>query len=140
MPRITPEEGAEKLISRARAAAPTIADQVRKVTTAPTEAAAAKIDKMQANFNKAIAEGKVERGLRRVGLGDWQKAMVEKGVPRIVPGLEASRDKITEFNRQFYPFLERVQAKVHAMPDTTLEDNIQRMVTNVREIAEFKRS
>jgi len=140
MPRVTPEEGATKLIDRARAAAPHIADQVRKVTTSPTEVAATKIDKMQTNFNKAVLDGKVERGLRRVSLGDWQKAMVEKGVPRIVPGLEASRDKITEFNRQFYPFLERVQSKVAAMPDTTLEDNIQRMVTNVREISTFKRT
>jgi len=140
MPRVTPEEGAAKLIDRARAAAPHIADQVRKVTVAPTEAAAAKIDKMQANFNAAIADGKVARGLHRVSLGDWQKAMIEKGVPRITAGLEASRDKITEFNRQFYPFLERVQSKVAAMPDTTLEDNIQRMVTNVREISGFKRT
>jgi len=33
-----------------------------------------------------------------------------------------------------------VQSKVAAMPDTTLEDNIQRMVTNVREISGFKRT
>lgn len=140
MPKVTPEEGATKLIDRARAAAPHIADQVRKVTVAPTEQAAAKIDKMEANFLDAVRSGKVERGLRRVSLSDWQTAMVEKGVPRIVPGLEASRSKIVEFNRQFYPFLERVQAEIAAMPDTTLEDSIQRMVTNVRKIAEFKRS
>lgn len=140
MPKVTPEEGATKLIDRARAAAPHIADQVRKVTVAPTEKAADKLDKMEANFLEAIRSGKVERGMRRVSLSDWQAAMVEKGVPRIVPGLEASRSKIVEFNRQFYPYLERVQAEVAAMPDTTLEDSIQRMITNVRKISEFKRS
>jgi len=139
MPKVTPEEGAVKLIDRARAAAPHIADQVRKVTVAPTELAAQKIDKMQSNFNRAIADGKVERGLRRVGLADWQKAMVEKGVPRIVPGLEAAKSKIIEFNRQFYPHLERVQSEIATMPDTTLEDGIARMVHNVRRNAEFKR-
>lgn len=140
MPRVTPEEGAAKLISRARAAAPFIADQVRKVTVAPTEVAAGKIDKMQANFLKAIADGKVERGLRRVSLSDWQNAMINKGVPRISQGLEQAEAKIVEFNRQFYPYLERVQSEVAAMPDTTLEDNIQRAVHNIRRIAEFTRS
>jgi len=32
-----------------------------------------------------------------------------------------------------------VQSKVKAMPDTTLEDSINRMTTNVREIAKFRR-
>lgn len=139
MPRVTPEEGAAKLIERARAAVPHIADQVRKVTVAPTEKAANKIDKMRTNILSAIDSGKVERGLRRVTLSDWQKAMIEKGVNRIAPGLEASKDKIVEFNRQFYPYLERVQGEIESMPDTSLEDNIARMVHNVRRVAEFKR-
>lgn len=140
MPRITPTEGAEKLISNARAAAPRIAAQVAKVTKAPTLAAVEKLDKMQLKFNEAIASGKVERGLRRVGLEEWKDAMINKGVPRIASGLEASRSKIEAFNTEFYPFLERVEAEVAAMPDTNLEDSIARMTHNVRRIAEFKRS
>ena len=140
MPRVTPEEGARKLIDRARAAAPHIAEQVRKVTVAPTEAAAQKIDKMRTNVIKAIDDGKVERGLRRVSLSDWQSAMINKGVPRITQGLEQAETKIVEFNREFYPHLERVQAEVDAMPDTTLEDNIARAVHNIRRNAEFTRS
>jgi len=140
MPRVTPEEGARKLIDRARAAAPHIADQVRKVTVAPTEAAAQKIDKMRTNFIRAVDDGKVERGLRRVTLTDWQQAMINKGVPRITQGLEQAENKIVEFNREFYPHLDRVQAEVEAMPDTTLEDNIARAVHNIRRNAEFKRS
>ena len=140
MPKVTPEEGAEKLIQRAKAATPQIKAQVMKVKVAPTVLAAEKIDKMRAGFNEAVDSGKVERGLRRVSLSDWQTAMIEKGVPRIAQGLEAARSKIVEFNRQFYPYLERVQSEVDAMPDTTLEDNIQRAVHNIRRISEFKRS
>ena len=139
MPKVTPEEGARKLIDRARSAAPHIADQVRKVTVAPTEKAAQKVDKMRTNFLKAIDDGKVERGLRRVTLSDWQNAMINKGVPRISQGLEQAESKIVEFNRQFYPFLDRVQNEVAGMPDVTLEDNIQRAVHNIRRISEFKR-
>ena len=140
MPRVTPEEGAQKLIDRAKAAAPFIAGQVDKVTVAPTESALAAIPKMQTNFNAAVASGKVERGLRRVSLGDWKTAMKEKGIPRISQGLDQARNKIVAFNREFYPHLERVQAQVAAMPSTTLEDNIARMVFNVRENAKFVRS
>ena len=140
MPRVTPEEGARKLIDRARAAAPHIADQVRKVQVAPTEVAAQKIDKMRTNFLKSVDDGSVERGLRRVSLSDWQSAMINKGVPRITQGLEQAESKIVEFNREFYPHLERVQAEVAAMPDTTLEDNVARAVHNIRRNAEFKRS
>ena len=139
MPKVTPEEGAKKLIDRARAAAPHIADQVRKVTVSPTEKAAKKVDKMRTNFLKSIDEGKVERGLRRVTLSDWQSAMINKGVPRITQGLEQAESKIVEFNRQFYPYLDRVQNEVAGMADTTLEDNIQRAVHNIRRISEFKR-
>lgn len=140
MPRVTPEEGAAKLIQRAKAAAPFIAAQVAKVTVAPTESAVAAIPKMQTNFNSAVASGKVERGLRRVSLSDWKSAMIEKGVPRISQGLDQAQSKIVAFNREFYPHLERVQAEIAAMPSTTLEDNIQRMVHNVRRNAEFVRS
>lgn len=139
MPKVTPEEGARKLIDRARSAAPHIADQVRKVTVSPTEQAAKKVDKMRTNFLKSLDDGKVERGLRRVTLSDWQAAMINKGVPRITQGLEQAESKIIEFNRQFYPYLERVQNEVAAMPDTTLEDNIQRAVHNIRRVSEFKR-
>jgi len=140
MPKITPEEGADKLISNAKSAAPRIAAQVDKVTKSPTLAAAEKVDKMRTKFNEALDSGKVERGLRRVSLEEWKSKMKSKGIPRIASGLDASRDKITEFNREFYPYLERVEAEVKAMPDTTLEDSINRMVHNVRKIAEFKRS
>ena len=40
---------------------------------------------------------------------------------------------------QFLPFLDSVQAKVKAMPSTTLEDNIARMTTQVREVAKFQK-
>lgn len=140
MPRITAEEGADKLIANAKAAAPRIAAQVDKVTEAPTAAAVKKLDKMRTKFNEAMDTGKTERGLRRVSLEDWKTQMKSKGIPRIAGGLDASKDKVVDFNREFYPYLERVESAIKAMPDTTLEDNINRMVHNVREISKFKRS
>ena len=71
-------------------------------------------------------------------LDDWKNAMIEKGVNRIGPGLDQSRSKIERFNRQFYAHLSEVEDEIRQMPDTTLEDNIARMVHNVRRNAGFK--
>lgn len=139
MPKLTPQEAAAKLIQNAKAAAPYIAAQVDKIQESPTAAAARSIPKMQQKFEEAVASGKVARGLQRVTKEQWQKAMKEKGVPRIAAGLDAAKDKITAFNAEFYPYLDQVQAKIKAMPSTTLEDNIARMTTNVRELSKFRR-
>jgi len=139
MPKITAEEGARKLIQNAKQAAPLIAAQVDKVTVSPTAIAATKLEKMSQNFQNAMASGKTKRGMERVSADDWKKAMKEKGIPRIAAGLDAAAPKILKFNQEFYPFLDTVQSKVKAMPDTTLEDSINRMTTNVREIAKFRR-
>lgn len=140
MPKVTAAEAAAKLIDRAKAASGTIAAQVDKVTEAPTAKAVRKLDKMRANYLAAIDGGKVERGLNRVTLEDWKRAMKEKGIPNISRGLDYARPKIEAFYREFLPFLEGVQAELEGMPDTTLEDNINKMVHNVRRISEFRRS
>jgi len=139
MPKVTPQEGAEKLIQRAKAATSTIASQAAKVTESPTAAAARAIPKMRQKFNDAVDSGKTARGMNRVSKEQWLKAFVEKGVPRISSGLDQARDKITQFNAEFYPFLETVQAQIKGMPSTTIDDNINRMVANVRGISKFKR-
>ncbi len=139
MPKVTPQEGAKKLIQNAKAAAPYIAAQVDKVTESPTLAAARAIPKMQQKFEEAIASGKVKRGMERVTKEQWVTAMKTKGIPRISAGLDAAAGKIEAFNQEFYPFLDQVQSQVKAMPSTTLEDNIARMTANVRGIAKFRR-
>jgi len=139
MAKLTPQEAATKLVQNAKQAAPLIAAQVAKVTISPTAQAAQKIDKMSQKFNEAVASGKVKRGMERVSVDEWKAAMTTKGIPRIAAGLDQAKPKIEKFFGEFLPFLDTVQAKVKAMPDTTLEDSINRMTTNVREIAKFRR-
>jgi hypothetical protein len=140
MPKISPQDGASKWARRTKAATQDVAAGVDRVTENPGTKAIAAKEKMIQRFMDALQSGKFERALQRMTLQDWQRAMKEVGVGRIAQGVDAKgTPKMQAFAEEFYPFLERVQQQIANMPDVTLEDSIQRMVTNVREIAEFKR-
>jgi len=140
MPKIGAGDGASKWARRTKAATQDVASGVDRVTENPAEKAIAAQDKMIARFMDALNSGKFERAMRRVGLSDWQRSMKEVGVGRIAQGVDAKGTaKMQEFAQEFYPFLQRIEDEIAAMPDVTLEDSVQRMIHNVRRIAEFKR-
>lgn len=138
--RVTPTQAADKHIRNTTAAVQYMRQGVEAVTESPTEAAAKKIDKMQANFLAAIQSGKVERGLRRVSLADWKEAMLTKGVGRVASGVEASRSKQEAFYSDLFAYEDQLLGKIDAMNDLTLEDSIQRMTEWVRGMSKFERS
>ncbi len=139
MPKLTTQEYVEKWQRRTTAAAPDIQRGIQRVDSAPTEAAAAKKDKMLANVTAAITSGKWEAGLHRVTLGDWKKAAIEKGIPRISQGVNGAASKMADFASQLLPFQDSLKAQISSMPDLTIEDNINRMVTFTRGMTKFKR-
>lgn len=139
MPRLTPEDFADKLIRRGSNAVEDYKKGVTEVTTAPTALAVKKLDKMRQRFLDSMDSGKVKRRMEGVSLEDWRTATLSKGASRIASGLTASKDKIVEFAADFLPFQEAIVGKAAAMPDTTLEDSINRMIYVVRETSKFQR-
>jgi len=109
------------------------------VTTSPTAQAANKKDKMRSNINASIDSGKWERGLRRVSLEEWKSKMTNKGLGRVATGIDEAAPKVRAFAAEVLPFIDSLQATVQKLPDTTLEDNINRMTTFVRGMAKFQR-
>lgn len=141
MPKVSAREGTEKWARRTKAATQDVVAGVNRVTENPADAAIAALPKMLARFMEAVQSGKVERGLARTTLQQWKDAMTSVGAGRIASGVDnKGTAKMADFATEFYAHLERVEAEIAAMPDTTLEDNIQRMVHNVRRNAEFQRS
>lgn len=140
MAKLTPQEFAEKWQRRLSAASPDIQRGIQRVDTSPTEQAAAKKDKMLANVTASIQNGKWEAGLRRVTLSDWKKAAIEKGIPRISQGVTNAAPKVSDFASQLLPFQDSLKQQIGAMPDLTLDDNLNRMNTYIRGMAKFKRS
>lgn len=110
------------------------------VTTSPTEKAASAVDRMLAGLQRAIAEGKVQRGLRRITLEGWKKAAKEKGIPRVASGAAAAKPNVQDFFQEFIPHLEGVVRGLESMPRGDLEQNIARASFVMRENAKFRRS
>jgi hypothetical protein len=140
MPKVTPEQFADKLIRRLSGATADIQQGVQRVTESPTSKAAAKQDKMLNNLTEAVRSGKWASRLKAVSTEEWKDKMVNVGVPRIASGVEAARPKIESFARELLSYQESLQRKVHSMPDLTLEQNIARMTEWVKGMAQFRRS
>jgi hypothetical protein len=89
--------------------------------------------------NLTAKADKWENNVKAVSLQSWQAATVS-GAQRISAGVQAKAHKMESFLTEFLPHVERVQAKVHAMPRGNLEQNLTRMLENARGLAQFKRS
>lgn len=140
MAKLTPQQFQEKHARRLKASIEDMREGVLRVTQSPTEAAAAKKEKFRAGINAAIDDGKWERGLRRVSLEEWKDKMITKGLGRVAAGIDAAAPKVIEFASELLPFQDRLQSQIDGMPDISLEDNINRMTTWIREMAKFSRS
>jgi len=139
MARKTAAQVAEKWSRRLKQSTADIEAGIQAVSEAPTQKAAAKIDKMRARLIDAIDSGKVERGLNRVTLEEWKQKALRKGVPRIAQGADEAAPKVQAFMGELLPHIDSVKAQIESMPDLTLEDNLNRMVAFARGMSEFRR-
>lgn len=135
----TPDQVAAKFASRLSASTQDIQKGVQAVTIAPTAAAAGAVNKWQAKMALPSTAQRFVSGLNGVSLQDWQSAMINKGLSRIASGAQGAVPKLTKFYSDFLPFVAGVQSKVKSMPSLTLQDNINRMVTNVQELSKYKK-
>ena len=138
MAKLTAQQIVKKQADRLKSSTTEMATQVRAVTEAPGIAAAKQQQKLIQNWNASVQSGRWAKRVASVDLGSWQKAMIEKGIPRVAQGIDAAAPKVEAFFNQFLPHLDKVESELKGMPSLTLEDNIQRMVHVVRRNAEFK--
>lgn len=139
MARVTPDEFVEKQSRRLKGAVDDMRRGIERVSSSPTAMAANKKDKMRSGVNAAIDSGKWERGLRRVTLDDWKSKMINKGLGRVATGIDEAAPKVRAFAADVLPYIDNLKATVDKMPDTTLEDSINRMTTFIRGMAKFQR-
>lgn len=138
MVRVTPEEFAEKWSRRLKSATEDIRKGVEKLDKNPTELAIKKKEKLKQRLIEAIDSGRWERALQRVTLEDWKRAMISKGLNRIPAGVDEATPKMSEFGKALLSHIEGGQKAIENMPDLTLEDNINRMVTFIRHMSKFR--
>jgi len=140
MAKLTAAEFQAKHATRLKAAVEDMRTGIKRVTESPTEKAANKQDKMLANLTAAVSSGKWAAGLKRVSLEEWKRKAADIGVNRVAAGIDAAKAKVVAFAEELLPHIDRSKAKLAGMADVTLDDNINRMTTFIREMATFRRS
>lgn len=139
MAKLTANEFQEKHARRLKAAVEDVRRGIDRVTENPCEKAAAKQDKMLTNLTSAVNSGKWADGLKRVSLEAWKDKAKNIGVNRIAAGIDGAKDKVVAFAEVLLPHIDRGREKIKAMPDITLDDNINRMTSFIRHMSELKR-
>ena len=139
MTKLNASEFQEKHARRLKASVEDMRAGIDRVTENPCEKAAAKQDKMLTNLTAAVSSGKWAAGLKRVTLDEWKTKARDIGVNRVAAGIDGAKAKVVAFAEVLLPHIDRGQAKIAAMPDTTLDDNINRMTQFVRHMSELKR-
>ena len=136
---LTPQQIAEKHNRRTKAAIEDMRIGVNAVTENPCAKAAAKQEKMKARLIESIDSGKWSASLKRVSLDEWKSKMINVGIARVSAGLDANKAKVEAFFSELMPYVTTLQQKLSTMPDTTLEDSINKMGAWTRGMAQFKR-
>ena len=136
--RKTGSDSAEKWRRNISAAGESVRLGVQQVTEAPALAAVRNQDAMRANLIAAIDDGKWARRLAGVSLEEWQRKTIDIGIPRIAAGATAAQPKVEAALNQIIAHADRGIDAIKGMPNVTLEDRINRMVTFVRHMADLE--
>lgn len=129
---------AAKWANNLGAAGPSIQKGVQNVQTSPTALAAKNPDGYLAGVQRAVSSGKWAHRLNAVTLQQWQSAMINKGLPRIQSGAQIGKSNMQTFMQNFLPYVYSAQAALQSTPRGNLEQNINRMVTFTRAMANYQ--
>ena len=136
MARVNAQEYADKWGRRLKASTQDIQRGVDKVTEAPGAKAAASQQLMLQKITEAIQSGKWARRVSSVSLEDWKRLMKDKGIGRISAGVDAAMPKQVQTAERLLAAVDSAVNKTNQIPRGSLEDNINRMTTFVRAMAE----
>jgi len=137
MVRVNADEFADEWASQLSASTERIRRGVERTDKDPPRLAIAKKEKLRQRFLQALEDGTWDGELNKVTKADWQRSMVEKGVPRIPSGAEASKEKMRDFASKLLPYVSNLQKEIEKMPDLTLQDSINRATKWISEMAKF---
>jgi hypothetical protein len=79
------------------------------------------------NHRKAIDRGDWDKGLQASGHAGWQKGYIEKGLPKIMLGVDTAQTKITAAMDKVAQVGEQVQREVATMPKGGIENAVSRV-------------
>jgi hypothetical protein len=138
MAKLTPQEQADKLARRLKSSTTDIQRGIERTAVAPGIAAGKAQEKMRQNINAAIDDGRWKRGVEGVTLEDWKRKTISKGIGRIAAGVDEAMPRLVEVATNLQQAQSSIDSKLASMPSMTLQDSINRMVTQVTEMSKQK--
>lgn len=135
MPRVSASQGASKYKSGVQGGATRYSDGISNVDVAPSVKAIAQKDKMIANWLDSVNNGKWEQNLGAISLSAWQTAAKTKGATNYASSADSASQKYAQWANNAYPIIQQIQDEVKAMPSTTMQDSINRMIHNVQRMS-----
>lgn len=136
--QMTAEQIAEKQVRRSQAATQDYKNGVNAVKESPTKKAAEAVDRYLAGVQASVADGSYVDGCNAVSLADWQSKTAGKGAANYAPGVVAAQQTIADFHAQRTQMQQSIDAELQSMPRGDAETNIQRAITQMRRMTEFK--
>ena len=125
--KVNTDEWIEKGGRRLKSSQTDILRGVNSVTEAPGIRAAQQVDAMRAGILESLDNGTWQRAVAGVSLGEWQDAMINKGIPRLAVGVDQAAGKIRDKIGQLLQEVETAQTAVDRMPKGTFQDSLNRM-------------
>lgn len=138
MAKTTPQEYAEKWGRRLKGSTEDIRRGINRVSEAPGIAAARQADLMLAKVTESISSGRWAAQVSAVPLDEWKKKTMDKGLQRIASGVDAAQATQVAMATELLANVDAAVAVANQTPRGTLEDNITRMTTFVREMSKSK--
>lgn len=106
------------------------------ITDNPMTKAADKKDVWLARI-QAAAE-KWERNLRAVNFTQWKSQIKAMGSANYTAGVKKGEPKYLAFATKFFPYLESGIRTIQGMPNSTLQERINRAITMMQYLAQYK--
>lgn len=125
--KTTAQQWAQDWVAGMNGAAEKMKRGVQAVTVSPGIGASDAIEKMRANWIKAIDNGTWQQAVTSYSLQQWQASMINKGIPRIADGVRNSQMKVQNYAQRAIPIYQQLQAQIDQMPKRTLADSLQRV-------------
>lgn len=135
---LTAQQIADKQVRRSTAAVQDYKDGIMNTKDNPMQKAALAVDQWFAGLQKAYNDGTYVDALNNTPKSVWQDAAVKKGATAYAPGVQAAQATIADFHSQRMQQQQQIDSQLAGMPRGDLNTNIQRMLTQVNGMAQFK--
>lgn len=134
---ISPEEWAEKQVSRASAAASEWEKNVLRPRRDPLKAAIAAAPKRAEKLRESLDQKKWEKAMAKVDEDLMYSVIRKRGASAFRSGVEDRKEKVIARTKELQPMVAALKSTIDAMPDVTDADREKRLLAARRGMIEI---